>query len=130
MTEGFEQTVRTRIPSVEGFAMQVPLQISFDDVEHSDAVKEHIKEEVEKLQQFSGRIQSARVVVGRPQRRHHKGDVFDIRIQLTLPDAPDVVVSRDPGPEGVSEDVYTSIRDAFKAARRQLQDAVRKREER
>ncbi len=108
--------------------MQVPLQIAFDGIQHSDAVETRIREEVEKLEQISGRIVSARVVVARPQHRHHKGDTFHITVHLVAPDAPDIVVSRDPSAGGAHEDVYVTIRDAFKAARRQLQDVVRKHE--
>jgi len=42
----------------------------------------------------------------------------------------DVVVSHEPAADGVHEDCYVTIREAFEAARRQLQDAVRKLEER
>jgi ribosome-associated translation inhibitor RaiA len=107
--------------------MQVPLKVAFDGVQHSDAVEARIREEVEKLEQFNGRIVSARVVVAKPQRRHHKGDTFQVRIYLVVPDVPDIAVSREPAETGAHEDVYVTIRDAFKAARRQLQDAADKR---
>jgi len=109
--------------------MEIPLQIAFDGIQHSDAVEARIREEVDKLERFSGRIVSASVVVARPQHRHHKGDVFHIGIRLVVPDAPEIAVSREPAAGGAHEDVYVTIRDAFKAARRQLQDVVRKREE-
>ena len=109
--------------------MQVPLQIAFDGIQHSDAVEARIREEVEKLEQLSGRIVSASVVVARPQHRHHKGGIFHIKIHLVVPDAPDIADSRESAADGAHEDVYVTIRDAFKAARRQLQDVVRKREE-
>jgi ribosome-associated translation inhibitor RaiA len=107
--------------------MQVPLQVAFDGVQHSDAVEARIREEVEKLEQFNGKIVSARVVVAKPQRRHHKGDTFQIRVYLVVPDVPDIAVTRDPAADGAHEDVYVTIRDAFKTARRQLQDAAAKR---
>ena len=106
--------------------MDVPLQIAFEGVQHSDAVEARVKEEVAKLQQFSGNIKSARVVVAKPQHRHHKGDLFHVRVHLVVPDAADIVVSREPGADEGHEDCYVAIRDAFKAARRQLQDAVTK----
>ncbi len=108
--------------------MQVPLHISFEGVQHSDAVEARIREEAGKLEHFFDRIVSARVVVARPQHRHNKGDTFQVRIHLAVPNAPDIVVSREPGPAGAHEDVYVTIRDAFDAARRQLQDTVAKRE--
>ncbi len=109
--------------------MQVPLQIAFEGIQHSDAIEARIKEEAEKLEQFSDRVLSARVVVARPQHRHHKGDTYQVRIHLIVPDAADIVVSREPAADGAHEDMYVTIRDAFKAARRQLQDVVRKRDE-
>jgi ribosome-associated translation inhibitor RaiA len=107
--------------------MQVPLQVAFDGVQHSDAVEARIREEVEKLEQFNDRIVSARVIVAKPARRHNKGDTFHVRIRLVVPDSPDIAVSREPAADGAHEDVYVTIRDAFKTARRQLQDKTDKR---
>jgi ribosome-associated translation inhibitor RaiA len=103
--------------------MDSPLTISFDGIDHSDAIEARIREEARKLEQFHDHIVSARVVVSRPQRRHHKGDVYQVRIRLVVPEAADIVVTREPGVDGAHEDMYICIRDAFKAARRQLQDA-------
>jgi ribosomal subunit interface protein len=108
--------------------VQVPLQITFESIGHSDAIEARVREEAEKLEQFYDRITSMRVIVARPQHRHHKGDIFQIRIHLTAPGAGDIAVSREPAATGAHEDVYVTIRDAFKAARRQLQDLARKRQ--
>jgi cold shock CspA family protein/ribosome-associated translation inhibitor RaiA len=108
--------------------MQTQLQITFEDIGHSDAVEPRIREEVDKLEQFYDRITSTRVVVARPQHRHKKGDIFQIRIHITVPGAADVAISREPSENGAHEDVYVTIRDAFKAARRQLQDLSRRRQ--
>jgi ribosomal subunit interface protein len=109
--------------------MDAPLQIAFEGIQHSDAIEARIREEAEKLEQFFDRIVSARVVVARPQHRHHKGDIYQVRIHLVVPEGANVVVSREPAADGAHEDAYVTIRDAFKAARRQLQDVVRKRDE-
>jgi ribosomal subunit interface protein len=108
--------------------MQIPLQVAFEGMQHSDAIEARIREEAGKLEQFSPRIVSARVVVAKPQHRHHKGDIYHVRIHLAVPGVPDVAVSREPGGDGAHEDVYVAIRDAFKTARRQLQDNVTKRQ--
>lgn len=107
--------------------MQSTLQVAFEGIRHSDAVEACIREEAEKLEQFFGRMTCGRVAVARPQHRHRKGNPYSIRIHLAVPDAADIAVSREPGPMGAHKDIYAAIRDAFKAARRQLQDAVRKR---
>ncbi len=108
--------------------MQVPLQVTFENIGPSEAIEARIREEVDKLEQFYDRITSARVVVARPQHRHHKGDVYQVRIHLTAPGDSDIAISREPAVTGAHEDVYVTIRDAFKAARRQLQDVARKRQ--
>ncbi len=108
--------------------MQLPLQLTFEDIRHSDAIESRIRDEAEKLEQFYDRITSMRVVVARPQHRHHQGDTFQIRIHLTVPGAADIAISREPSAASAHEDVYVTIRDAFKAARRRLQDHARRRQ--
>jgi ribosome-associated translation inhibitor RaiA len=63
--------------------MQIPLQITIRDMEHSDALETHIRD------------------IGVP--------------------GSEIVVNRDH-----AEDVYVALRDAFDAAKRQLEDYARK----
>jgi cold shock CspA family protein/ribosome-associated translation inhibitor RaiA len=106
--------------------MQTPLVIAFEGIGHSDAIEARIREEASKLEQFHERITSARVVVARTQHRHHHGDTFRIRIHVQAPGGVDIHVNRDPSVTGRHEDIQVTITDAFDAARRQLQDAIRK----
>jgi len=110
------------------FAMQIPLQIVFEHVDQSDLIESHVREAAGKLEQFYDRITSARVVIGKPQHRHHKGDTYSVRLHLTIPDAADIAVSRDPAASGRHEDIEVTLHDAFDAARRELQDFVRRRQ--
>ena len=105
--------------------MQTPLQISFEHVDHSDAIERRVRQEADKLEQFYDRITAMRVVVARPQRRRQKGDIYQIRIHMVVPGTADIAISREPAATGAHEDVYVTIRDAFMAARRQLQDLAR-----
>jgi ribosome-associated translation inhibitor RaiA len=109
--------------------MNHPLQVAFEHIDHSDAVEARIREEAAKLEQFYDRLTSMRVVVARPQSRHHKGDTYQVRIHITAPGKTDIAISREPAVDGAHEDVYVTIRDAFNAARRKLQDLVHKRQE-
>ena len=59
-------------------------------------------------------------------RRHHKGNLYHVRIDLRVPGS-ELVVKRHPAQHAAHEDVYVAIRDAFDDARRELQDYVRKR---
>lgn len=105
--------------------MQLPLQISFRGIAHSDAVEASIQERAGRLEQFYGRITSCRVIVETPHKHHHKGNLFHVRIDLRVPGA-EMVVGRDPAAHHAHEDVFVAIRDAFDAAQRQLEDYVRR----
>ena len=105
--------------------MQLPVQISFRGVAHSDAVEASIRELAGRLEQFCDRITSCRVIVETPHAHHHKGNLYHVRIDLTVPGA-EMVVGRDPAAHHAHEDIFVAIRDAFDAARRQLEDYVRR----
>ena len=68
---------------------------------------------------------SCRVVVEIPHKHKHKGDIFHVKIDITVPQG-EVVVSKEPGQNQAHEDVYVAIRDAFDAVRRRLEDYARK----
>ena len=76
--------------------MQVPLQVTFENIEHSDAIEARIGDDWKKLEPLSDGIMSARVVVGRPQHRHHKGDSYQVRIYLTVAGSADIASTEIP----------------------------------
>ena len=119
--------------------MILPLQITFRNMQHSEAVEARVREEIAKLETFHQGIISCRVVVELPHKHHRKGDLYHVRIDLTVPGA-ELVVKREPSLHSTlrechvetqskcyeahadHKDVFVVIRDAFKEARRQLQD--------
>jgi ribosomal subunit interface protein len=106
--------------------MKLPLQITFRDMEPSDAVEANVREKSAKLDQFSDVIMSCRVMIEAHHQHHHKGNLFHVRIDITVPDD-ELVVSREPDAHHAHEDVYVAVRDAFDAAKRQLQDYTARR---
>ncbi|ODU06118.1 MAG: 30S ribosomal protein S30 [Thiobacillus sp. SCN 63-1177] len=100
--------------------MKTPLQITFRDIEHSDALEAHIREKAEKLETVFEPIMSCRVVVEMPHQHKHQGRFFNVRIDIGVPGS-EIVVNRDR-----HEDIYVVLRDAFDAARRQLDDYSRR----
>jgi cold shock CspA family protein/ribosome-associated translation inhibitor RaiA len=102
--------------------MQVPLQIVFEHIGHSDALEAAVRKEAERLERFYHRITSARVVIARPQHRRHKGDTYCVRIHVAMPGGKHIDVTRDPAATRRHEDAHVTIRDAFDAAGRQLQN--------
>jgi ribosome-associated translation inhibitor RaiA len=105
--------------------MQVPLQVVFEHIDHSDALETAVRKEARKLERFYGRITSTRVVIARSQHRHHKGNTYCVRIHVEMPGGKRVDITRDPAETGRHEDAYVTVRDAFDAAARQLQDQAR-----
>lgn len=135
--------------------MNLPLQITFRNMKHSDAVDAYIREEVAKLDEFFDQIISCRVVVEIPHQHHERGNPFHVRINLEVP-GDDIVINHQPGLlghqpgllgaelsgadgdhsaerrvkgqelEGRQKDIYVAMGDAFRIARRQLQDYVRR----
>jgi ribosome-associated translation inhibitor RaiA len=98
----------------------IPVQITFRHMESSTAVETRVRELANHLGVFSDRIQGCRVVLDSPHRHHHQGKVFAVKVQLNLP-GEDVVVDMERPQRDGHEDVYVVIRDAFDAAKRQLQ---------
>ena len=99
--------------------MQIPLQISFRGVERSNALYNAIHDKVEKLERYYEHVMSCRVVLEVDARHKHQGKQFTVRIDLKVPGG-EIAVTREH-----SEDVLIALRDAFDAARRQLEDFVR-----
>lgn len=109
--------------------MKLPLQIAYRGMDSSPAIEAHVRRAAEELDQFFDRITSCRVVIEAPHRHSHKGKIFHVRVDLTAPGA-ELVAGRDPAEHHAHEDLHVAIRDAFKAARRQLQDHDRRRTDR
>ena len=100
--------------------MQIPLQITVRGTDHSEALDMHIRDKVDKLEEFFDHITSCRVVVEVPHKHHQQGKQFNVRIDIGVPGS-EIVVNRDH-----AEDVYVALRDGFDAAKRQLEDYARK----
>lgn len=104
--------------------MQVPPEISFRDFEPSEELKARVEDEIARLERFHDRITSCRVVVGQPHRRRRSGNLYHVRIDVTVPGR-ELVVSRDPGDDEARRDPIVAIEQAFAAIQRQLEDAAR-----
>lgn len=105
--------------------MKIETVVTFKDIEPSPAIEADIRRQAEHLERFHDRIITCRVVVSAPHRHHHKGRLYHIHIDLSVPGR-EIVVNREGGLDHAHEDVYVAIRDAFNAAQRQLEDYVRK----
>jgi ribosomal subunit interface protein len=99
--------------------MRLPLQVTFKNIPPSDAIESQITEKAAKLDRFSERVMSCRVVVDSTQRRQHQGKLFVVRVDITVPRSRELVTSAQ------HEDVYVAIRDAFDSAYRVVEEKRR-----
>lgn len=123
--------------------MILPMQITFRNLEPSDPLDTLIRGEVAELEKYYHRIISCHVVVEVPERHHRSGSTYHVRIDLGVPGT-EVVIKEEPNLHGAAQDigeeqaekhlevgvphkdVRLAIRDAFRKARRRLQDYARR----
>ena len=89
-------------------------EITLRGISQSDALESKIRTKVKKLAQIFPSLIGCRVVAEVPHHRHQQGNQFVVRLDITLPGR-EVIVNRDH-----HEDIYVALREAFRAARRQL----------
>lgn len=104
--------------------MQLPIEITFRQMEPSDVLEAKIREKAQGLEQFYERIMSCHVVVEMSHKNRHQGNLFHVRIDLRVP-GKELVVSRDPKLNHAHEDAHVAVRDAFEAMKRQLKSYAR-----
>jgi cold shock CspA family protein/ribosome-associated translation inhibitor RaiA len=123
--------------------MSFPVQITARHLETTKETEDWIRKEAAKLETFYGRIIDCRVVLEMPHQHHKRGNLYNVRIYLTVPGA-ELVIKREPTLSQQARDFgsvalrkkmevrapHANLRrvidDAFKAAGRRLQDYVRR----
>lgn len=123
--------------------MILPVQVTFRNMPHSDAIEAMVREEAGQLDRYYNHIMSCRVMIEAPHRHRREGEQHHIRIDLTVPGG-EIVVKREPSLYSRQKDVQeeeltksaevershkhlqVAIREAFSAARRRLQDYARR----
>jgi ribosomal subunit interface protein len=109
--------------------MQIPLQVTFRNLDRSPALETNVREHAEKLDQYYNRIMSCRVVIEQQHKHHRRGNHYHVSVDVTVPGS-ELVASREPDEHHAYTDVYVAIRDAFDTMRRQLEDYARMHDQR
>ena len=102
--------------------MQVPLEITYRDVEKTDEIDRLVREKAEKLDQLFENLISCRVAIERPQKTQRSGSPYRVRIDLTAPPGHELVVRREPLDNEMHSSLSTIVIDAFRTMRRQLEE--------
>ncbi len=121
----------------------IPTQVTFRGLAHDEELEGDVRERVAWLEQFYAGIVGCRVLVEVPHRHRHDGRHFHVRIEVTVPGGPAIVVSHEPSMHGRLKDredeahhkedeidsvhryAGVAIHEAFDAARRRLEDFAR-----
>jgi cold shock CspA family protein len=106
--------------------MKLPLQITLHNTDPMPAVEEVIRNRAARLDHYCDHITSCRVVIDMPHKHHHAGNLYQIRLDITVPDDEIAVTREAPGHEA-ARGLPDAIKDAFNAADRLLEDYVRRR---
>ena len=102
--------------------MDRPLEITFHHCQHSDAVEAEIRRHAEKLEKRFPHMTGCRVSVEALHNQNGTGKAWDVHVVLAMPGR-DLAVSHAPHhtkERHARPDVHTAVREAFKAAERQL----------
>ena len=105
--------------------MQTPGQIEFEGVEATPELRAAIDRHLAELESRFGRLTAGRLVVRAPGERHQTGGQYQVSIRLALPDGREVNIGRTPKQDERYADLTFALDNAFKRARRQLQDQAR-----
>ncbi len=100
--------------------MQQPLQITFRDIDHSEAVESRIREKIAKLDQVYNHIISCKVVVELVQKHQHQGKLNKVSIYANVP-GKELMVSNHP-----NENLYLAIQGSIDSMREQLDEHRRR----
>jgi len=99
--------------------MYTPLQISLRGIAPSDALQRSIREKARKLEHFYDRITGCRVALTLDARNPGPGGQFSVHVGVKVPGGA-IEITREH-----DRNLHVALRDAFDAARRQLQDYAR-----
>ena len=102
--------------------MDTPLEITFKGLDRSAAIEAKITEKAAKLERVFDRMTHCRVVVAAPNKHHHKGKSYEIKIDIGIPDHAPLILTHESHVGDAQEDLQIALRDAFDAAKRRLDE--------
>lgn len=109
--------------------MQVALEITYRDVEKSDAIETLIHEKVAKLERLCDYISNCQIAVEKIHDRPSHGSPYRVRIDMTVPPGHELVADVNPSEPNQHVKLDAVIRDAFSTAERQLKELIRRQRE-
>jgi ribosome-associated translation inhibitor RaiA len=91
----------------------------------SGAIRQLIEEQVEHLEQFFGRLTACHIVFKIPDGNHRSSGLYEVAVHIKMPGGTTVDIDRTPGLDERFADPQFAVTDAFRRARRRLQDRAK-----
>ena len=82
--------------------MEHPVQVTFRGLEATEALTRAVEDRANDLDRYYNKIQSCRVMVESSHRSQRQGNLYHVRVRLTVP-VEEIVVSRDPADEAQND---------------------------
>lgn len=108
-----------------GSQVQIDPEIAVRNVELTEPLRQHIRAGIEELERVFDRLTSCRIMVEQRDQRHRTGNLYHVRIGLTMAGS-EIVVSRSPAEHRPNEDLRQALGEAFDRAKRALVELARK----
>jgi len=100
--------------------MRIPVDISYRNVQKTDALEALVHDKLAKLDEVCDHIMGCHVAIEQVHTNPSEGSPYRVRIDLTVPPQHELAVVKSPN-EGIQYDsLETVVREAFDAARKQL----------
>jgi ribosome-associated translation inhibitor RaiA len=103
--------------------METALQITFHGMTSSPALEADIRTRFEELERVFDRVVTGRVFLDLPHQHHTHGRRCRVRIEMDVP-GQHLVAGQSHDGDPRHEDAYAAVADAFRVARRQLEEYV------
>lgn len=106
--------------------METPVRIDFQGATLNPHVQQSVATHIAALEKRFGRITACRVAVSAPSGHHRTSGQYEVTVHLALPGGREVNIDRTVKADERFADPAFAVNDAFKRARRRLQDEVRR----
>ena len=106
--------------------MQLPIEISYRGVAKSDEIETLVRDKAARLDKFCDHISRCDIIIEQPNHAHHSGNVFRVRIDVTVPPHHELIADEKPGKHDMHEPLVKVVGDAFRNMERQLKELTAK----
>jgi ribosome-associated translation inhibitor RaiA len=108
--------------------MEKALQITFHGMNSSPALEADVRTRFEELESVFDRLVSGRVLLDLPHQHQTHGRRYRVRIELDVP-GQHLIAGQSHDGDPRHEDAYAAVADAFRVARRQLEEYFRRQQD-